>query len=455
MSRRVLIMGAAGRDFHNFNMVYRDSAGHEVVAFTATQIPFIEERVYPAVLAGPRYPDGIPIYPEKDLDRLIRDMAVDEVVFSYSDVSHQYVMHTASRVMAAGASFSLLGPRETMLTARVPVVAVCAVRTGSGKSQTARRVAQAVRSAGLTPVVVRHPMPYGDLAAERVQRFQTYADLRESDVTLEEREEYELHLAEGTVVYAGVDYRAILDQAQDECDVLIWDGGNNDYPFYRPDLWITVADPLRAGHESSYYPGEVNFRAADVLVVNKIDSASEAQLAAVTAAISRLNPAATVLRARSEVTVENPGLVAGRRVLVIEDGPTLTHGEMQYGAGVVAAERNGAAEIVDPRAHATGTIRDIYQRYQIGHVLPAMGYSGEQLHELEQMINATDADVVIIATPVDLARLITISKPALRVRYNLVEASGSPMLEDVLKPTLATARAGRDSQTRHPAPAAP
>ena len=282
-------------------------------------------------------------------------------------------------------------------------------------------------------------MPYGDLAAERVQRFQTYADLQEANVTLEEREEYELHLAEGTVVYAGVDYQAILDQAQDECDVLVWDGGNNDYPFYRPSLWITVADPLRAGHESSYYPGEVNFRAAGVLVVNKIDSASAAQLASVDAAISRLNPAATVLRARSEVTVENPSLVAGRRVLVIEDGPTLTHGEMQYGAGVVAAKRSGAAEIVDPRGLATGTIRDIYQKYQIGHVLPAMGYSKEQLHELEQMINAADADVVIVATPVDLARLITINKPALRVRYNLVETNGSPALEDVLKPVLGAA----------------
>jgi predicted GTPase len=435
-------MGAAGRDFHNFNVVYRDSADHEVIAFTATQIPFIEERTYPAVLAGPRYPDGISIYPEKDLDRLILDMAVDDVVFCYSDVSHQHVMHTASRVMAAGASFSLLGPHETMLAARVPVVAVCAVRTGSGKSQTARRVAQVVRSAGLTPVVVRHPMPYGDLAAERVQRFQTYADLQEANVTLEEREEYELHLAEGTVVYAGVDYQAILDQAQGECDVLVWDGGNNDYPFYRPNLWITVADPLRAGHESTYYPGEVNFRAADVLVVNKVDSASAAQLASVDTAISQLNPAATVLHARSEVTVENPSMVAGRRVLVIEDGPTLTHGEMQYGAGVVAAKRSGAAEIVDPRGLATGTIRDIYQKYQIGHLLPAMGYSAEQLHELEQMVNAADADVVIVATPVDLPRLITINKPALRVRYTLVETQGSPTLEDVLKPTvIAAARA--------------
>ncbi|MGE5286186.1 MAG: cyclic 2,3-diphosphoglycerate synthase [Micromonosporaceae bacterium] len=433
MPRRVLIMGAAGRDFHNFNVVYRDSPSHEVVAFTATQIPFIETRTYPPVLAGPRYPGGIPIHPEEDLGRLIRDLAVDEVVFGYSDVSHAYVMHKASQVMAAGASFVLLGPRDTMLTTRVPVVAVCAVRTGSGKSQTTRRVVQAIRRAGRTPVVIRHPMPYGDLAAERVQRFATYADLRDANVTVEEREEYEPHLAEGTVVYAGVDYQAIGEQAQDECDVLVWDGGNNDYPFYRPTLWITVADPLRAGHETAYHPGEVNFRAADVLVVNKIDSASAEQLAAVDAAISRLNPTATIVRARSTVTVSDPGLIEGRRVLVIEDGPTLTHGEMQYGAGVVAALRGGAAEIVDPRGLATGTMRDIYDKYEIGPVLPAMGYSAEQLNEFEQMINAADADVVVVATPVDLARLITISKPAVRVRYDLAEAQGSPTIEDAVK----------------------
>ncbi len=439
MSRRVLIMGAAGRDFHNFNVTYRDSPDHEVVAFTATQIPFIAGRVYPPVLAGPRYPDGIPIRPETDLDQLIADLAVNEVAFSYSDVSYQHVMHEASRVMNAGASFVLLGPRDTMISARVPVIAVCAVRTGSGKSQTARRVAQAARAAGRTPVLVRHPMPYGDLAAERVQRFATYGDLEAADVTLEEREEYEQHLAAGTVVYAGVDYQAILDQAQAECDVLVWDGGNNDYPFFRPDLWLTVADPLRAGHESAYYPGEVNFRAADVLVVNKIDSASPAQLEAIAGAISRLNPDAVVIRARSEVTVNNPGLVAGRRVLVIEDGPTLTHGGMKYGAGVVAAERGGATAIVDPRDLATGTIADVYRAYDIGPVLPAMGYSPKQLHELEQMINAADADTVIIATPVDLARLVTIGKPAVRVRYDLVEAAGSPTVEEVLGPVLALA----------------
>jgi len=319
-------MGAAGRDFHNFNVMYRDSADHEVVAFTATQIPFIADRIYPAELAGPRYPGGIQIHPETDLDRLIRELDVDEVAFSYSDVSHGYVMGKASQVMTAGASFVLPGPRDTMLTARVPVVAVCAVRTGCGKSQTSRRVCQAIRESGLTPVVVRHPMPYGNLAAQQVQRFAGYDDLAAHKVTVEEREEYEPHLAEGTVVYAGVDFGAILEQAQSECDVLVWDGGNNDYPFYHPDLWITVADPLRAGHESTYYPGDLNFRAADVVVVNKIDSASQQQLDAIDAAISALNPTAMVVRARSEVTVEKPELITGRRVLVIEDGPTLTHG---------------------------------------------------------------------------------------------------------------------------------
>ena len=440
MPRRVLIMGAAGRDFHNFNVAYRDSADLEVVAFTATQIPFIADRVYPPVLAGPRYPDGIPVYPESELGKLITGLAVDDVVFSYSDVSHQYVMHTASRVLAAGASFVLLGPRDTMISARVPVVAVCAVRTGSGKSQTSRRVTRALRAAGRTPVVVRHPMPYGDLAAQQVQRFATYADLAAAEVTVEEREEYEPHLAEGTVVYAGVDYQAILEQAQAECDVLVWDGGNNDYPFYRPDLWITVIDPLRAGHESTYHPGEVNARAADVLVVNKIDSASAEELAEIDAAISALNPAATVVRARSVVMADDPGVIAGRRVLVIEDGPTLTHGGMGYGAGVVAARRAGAAQVVDPRGLAVGSIREVYQKYDIGPVLPAMGYSPGQLRELEQMISAADVDAVVIATPVDLAALISIGKPAVRVRYDLVEAEGSVTVAGALKPLLVLPR---------------
>lgn len=436
MPRRVLIMGAAGRDFHNFNVAYRGSADHKVVAFTATQIPFIDDRAYPYPLAGPLYPDGIPIHPEEELVQLVRDLAVDEVVFAYSDVPHEYVMHKASEVMAAGASFILLGPRATMLAAQVPVIAVCAVRTGSGKSQTTRRVAQTVRAAGRTPVVVRHPMPYGNLAAQRVQRFATYEDLRAADVTIEEREEYEPHLAEGTVVYAGVDYQAILEQAQAECDVLIWDGGNNDYPFYRPDLWMTVADPLRAGHESTFHPGELNFRAADVLVVNKIDSASGQQLAQLDAAIAELNPTAAVVRARSAVSIDDPDQIAGRRVLVIEDGPTLTHGGMLYGAGVVAARRCGAGEIVDPRPLAVGTMRDVYRKYDIGPVLPAMGYSDQQLRELGQMINAADADLVVIATPVDLARLVSINKPALRVRYDLAETEGSLTVGDVIKPIL-------------------
>lgn len=436
MTKRVLIMGAAGRDFHNFNVVYRDDPDHEVVAFTATQIPFIDDRRYPADLAGPRYPEGIQIHPEEHLDSLIRDLRVDQVAFSYSDVSHQYVMHKASQVMADGPSFVLLGPDATMLAADVPVVAVCAVRTGSGKSQTTRRVAQVIRDAGRRPVVVRHPMPYGNLSAQRVQRFESMADLDAAGVTVEEREEYEHHLSAGTVVYAGVDYGAILQEAQKECDVLLWDGGNNDYPFYRPDVWITVVDPLRAGHETTYYPGETNLRAADVLVINKIDSATQEQLAAIDEAIARTNPTATVIRAASEVSVDDPSLITGKRVLAIEDGPTLTHGEMQFGAGIVAARRNGAAEIIDPREHAVGTMKDVYAKYRIGPVLPAMGYSDQQLREFEHMINAADVDTVIVATPIDLRHLVSIDRPAVRVRYDLAELEGSPTVADVLKPVL-------------------
>jgi predicted GTPase len=432
----VLIMGAAGRDFHNFNVAFRDDPDHEVLAFTATQIPFISDRKYPAELAGPRYPQGIQIHPEENLVQLIRDQDVQDVVFAYSDVSHEYVMHTASQVLAAGASFLLLGPNDTMIPANVPVVAVCAVRTGAGKSQTTRKVAETIRAAGKTPVVVRHPMPYGDLVAQRVQRFETLADLDAAQVTVEEREEYEHHIRNGTVVYAGVDYGAILEQAQKECDVLLWDGGNNDYPFYRPDVWITVVDPLRPGHETTYHPGEMNLRAATALVINKIDSATPEQLAEVEASIAERNPRATVIKARSEVGVEDASLIQGKRVLVIEDGPTLTHGEMQYGAGVVAAKRNGAADIVDPREHAVGTMKEIYAKYRIGPVLPAMGYSEQQLREFESMINATDVDTVIIASPIDLRALVTIDKPAVRVRYDLVEAEGSPTVADVLKPVL-------------------
>ncbi|HEX9312740.1 MAG TPA: cyclic 2,3-diphosphoglycerate synthase [Actinomycetota bacterium] len=436
MTRRVLIMGAAGRDFHNFNVVYRDDPEVEVVGFTATQIPFISERRYPPELAGARYPDGIAIALEEELPRLIEELDVDEVVFAYSDVSHQYVMHRASAVMAAGPSFSLLGPDATMLDANVPVVAVCAVRTGSGKSQTTRKVVRTLRDLGKTAVVVRHPMPYGDLVAQRVQRFASFDDLDRADVTVEEREEYEPHIKNGTVVYAGVDYGDILEQAQKECDVLVWDGGNNDYPFYRPTVHITVADPLRAGHELSYHPGETNLRMADVVVINKIDSATHDQVAEVWGSIREANPRAIVIRARSPVTFEDPVDLAGKRVLVIEDGPTLTHGEMRYGAGVVAARQSGAASIVDPRQWAVGTMKDVYAKYDVGPVLPAMGYSADQLKEFEQMINAADVDGVLIATPIDLRKLVHIEKPAYRVFYELEEAEGSPTIADVLGPVL-------------------
>jgi predicted GTPase len=436
MTKRVLIMGAAGRDFHNFNVAYRDDPDTEVVAFTAAQIPFIENRRYPAELAGSRYPAGIPIFLEDQLDRLISELDVDEVIFSYSDISHVFVMHRASQVLAAGASFLLLGPKATMLEGNVPIVAVCAVRTGSGKSQTTRRVVKTLKEHGKTAVVVRHPMPYGDLVAQRVQRFETFDDLDKANVTIEEREEYEPHLKNGTVVYAGVDYGDILEQAQKECDVLVWDGGNNDYPFYRPTVLIVVADPLRAGHETSYHPGETNFRMADVIVINKVDSATPEQVQEVARSAAELNPRATVILGNSPVTIEDGVELAGKRVLVIEDGPTLTHGEMLYGAGVVAARQAGVAEILDPREYALGSMKDIYAKYRIGPVLPAMGYSGQQLKEFESMINNTPADVVLIATPVDLRKLVTIEKPAVRVSYDLEEAEGSPTIADALRPVL-------------------
>jgi predicted GTPase len=407
-----------------------------VVAFTATQIPFIDDRTYPAELAGSRYPNGIGIYDESELARLIRDERVDDVVFAYSDVSHDYVMHKGSEVLAAGANFELLGPNATMLDASVPVVAVCAVRTGSGKSQTTRAVAKVLRDAGKRVVAVRHPMPYGDLNAQRVQRFETLEDLDAQNVTIEEREEYEPHLNAGTVVYAGVDYGEILRRAQAECDVLLWDGGNNDLPFYRPTIHIVVADPLRAGHETRYHPGEANLRMADVVVINKMDSATPEQVAELEGTIARLNPDAAVVRADSPVTVEDASQISGKRVLVVEDGPTLTHGEMKYGAGVVAARRNGAAEVVDPRRWAVGTIEDTFRKYDVGPVLPAMGYSDEQLAEMEKIIDQADADVVLIASPIDLRHLIDIRKPAVRVRYELEENPGSLTLSDVLRPVL-------------------
>ena len=436
MTRRVLIMGAAGRDFHNFNVAFRDDPTVEVVAFTATQIPFIDKRRYPAELAGARYPEGIPIFLEDQLVRLIKDLGVDEVVFAYSDVAHTYVMHEASTVMAAGPSFALLGPNATMLDANTPVVAVCAVRTGSGKSQTTRKVVQTLKDHGKKAVVVRHPMPYGNLVAQRVQRFETFDDLDAANVTIEEREEYEPHLRKGTVVYAGVDYGAILEQAQKECDVLLWDGGNNDMPFFRPTVHITVVDPLRAGHEMSYHPGETNLRMADVLVINKMDSATSEQVEHVERSIASANPGAMVIKANSPVTFEEDVDLKGKRVLVIEDGPTLTHGEMQYGAGVVAAKQAGAGEIIDPREWATGSMKEIYAKYEIGPVLPAMGYSGDQLREFEHMINSSGADVVIVATPIDLRKLVNIEPQAVRVSYDLEETDGSPTIADALKPVL-------------------
>ena len=434
--RRVLIMGAAGRDFHNFNTVYREDAGSEVVAFTATQIPYINDRKYPAELAGPNYPDGIQIYDESELTRLIRDLDVDDVVFSYSDVAHEFVMHKASEVLAAGANFLLLGPDATMIEATIPVVAVTAVRTGVGKSQTTRAIAGVLKDAGKKVVAVRHPMPYGDLAAQRVQRYAELADLDRYDCTIEEREEYEPHITSGTVIYAGVDYGAILAQAQEEADVLLWDGGNNDLPFYRPDVWITLVDPLRAGHELTYHPGEANLRAADVIIVNKMDSATPDQVAQLDATIAEVNPSATVVKANSLVTAEDADTIAGKRVLVVEDGPTLTHGSMKIGAGVVAAERNGAAEIVDPRPWAFGSIAETFEKYDVGAVLPAMGYSEGQLAEMEKIIDAADVDLVVIGTPIDLRRVIEISKPAVRVRYDLDVLPDPPQLTDVLKPVL-------------------
>ena len=429
---RVMIMGAAGRDFHNFNVYFRGHEQYEVVAFTATQIPNIENRRYPPELAGPGYPQGIPIYEERELAHLIAEYDVDQVIFAYSDVSHEYVMHRASLVLAAGADFRLMGGKATMLQASVPVVTVCAVRTGSGKSQTTRRVADILRGKGKNVVVVRHPMPYGDLVKQACQRFATYEDLDRHNCTIEEREEYEPHIDRGVVVYAGVDYQRILDAAQAEADVIVWDGGNNDLPFYRPDLHIVVVDPHRAGHETRYHPGEANLLLADVVVINKIDTADLANVAAVRANIRAANPEATLIEAASPIFVEDSGAIQGKRVLVIEDGPTLTHGGMAYGAGTVAAQRFGAAEIVDPRPYAVGSIVETYGKYpNTGAVLPAMGYGAHQIAELEQTINDTPCDMVIVATPIDLSRVLSIKRPFQRVRYEL-QVIGRPTLEEVL-----------------------
>lgn len=430
---RTLIMGAAGRDFHNFNVAFRQDDRYDVVAFTAEQIPNIDHRHYPPELAGALYQQGIPIYPEVELERLITLFKVQQVILAYSDLSHSFVMDQASRVLATGADFRLMGPSSTMLKAQVPVISVCAVRTGSGKSQTTRRVVDILHAAGRRVVVVRHPMPYGNLAAQTSQRFATLADLDLHQCTLEEREEYEPHLERGLIVYAGVDYEVILRQAEHEADVIVWDGGNNDLSFYASDLLIVVADSHRPGHERSYYPGQVNLRLAQAIVINKVDTANPQAIEVVRANIAALNPQAVVIEAASPITLARPQDIRHKRVLVVEDGPTLTHGEMAYGAGWVAAKRYGAAEIVDPRPFAVGTIADAFSRYKVGSVLPAMGYSAIQVSELEQTINNTPCDLVLVATPVDLARLIKIDHPFQRVGYELQEI-GRPNLEDVLVP---------------------
>jgi predicted GTPase len=429
----VLIAGAAGRDFHNFNLVYRGRPDYEVVAFTATQIPNIDGRVYPSELAGELYPDGIPIRHEDELEQLIRAEDVDEVVFAYSDVTHEHVMHLASRALAAGASYRLISPRETMLTSSKPAVAVCAVRTGSGKSQTTRHIAALLRDSGKRVAVLRHPMPYGDLTAQAVQRFERYEDLDAADATIEEREEYEPHLAEGNLVFAGIDYAAILDRAEQEADVILWDGGNNDTPFVKPNLHVVVVDPHRPGHELRYHPGETNLRMADVAVVNKVDSAPQEGIDAVLDSIREHNPGARVVLAASPFVVEGDAAeIAGKRVLAIEDGPTLTHGEMAYGAAVLAAKANGAAELIDPRTCAVGSIAETFARYpHVGALLPAMGYGRKQMEELRETIECCKADLVLIGTPIDLRRLIDLDVPALRITYRLQEV-GEPTLADVL-----------------------
>jgi predicted GTPase len=431
--RRVLIAGAAGRDFHNFNLVYRDRPEYDVVAFTATQIPNIDGRRYPAELAGSLYPEGIPILPESALEQLVREHEIDEVVFAYSDVTHEHVMHIGSRALAAGASYELIAPRQTMLPSSKPVVAICAVRTGSGKSQTTRRVAELLRASGKKVAVLRHPMPYGDLAKQSVQRFEHYEDLEAADATIEEREEYEPHLAEGNLVFAGIDYEKILRAAEQEADVVLWDGGNNDTPFIKPDLHIVVVDPHRPGHELRYHPGETNLRMADVCLVNKIDSATQEGVDAVLESIRANNPDARVVLAASPFHVEGDvEQIKGKRVLAVEDGPTLTHGEMTYGAAVLAAKQYGAAELVDPRSCAVGSIAKTFEDYpNVGTLLPAMGYGRKQMEDLRETIERCDADLVLIGTPIDLRKLIDLDKPALRVTYRLQEI-GEPTLKDAL-----------------------
>ena len=431
---KTLIMGAAGRDFHNFNVVYRQNNLYEVVAFTATQIPDIEGRNYPSELSGELYPNGIPIHDESKLVDLIAEHDVEEVVFSYSDITHEYVMHKASQVLAVGAHFKLLGGEQTMIQSSKPVISVCAVRTGCGKSQTTRKVAEILKAAGKQVAVIRHPMPYGDLAKQGVQRFTTLEDLEKHDCTIEEMEEYEPHITRGTVVFAGADYEAIIREAEKEADVILWDGGNNDMPFYKPDLAIVVTDPHRPGHELAYYPGETNLIMADAVVINKVDTADQKGVDTVRKNIQNVNFDAVIIECASPITVENSDLIAGKKVLVVEDGPTLTHGEMKIGAGMVAAEKFGAAETVDPRPYLVGKLLETFDHYpDIGLLLPAMGYGDEQVKDLESTINNTECDVVIIGTPIDLRRLIDIKQPSVRVTYDL-EETGSPSMADILQP---------------------
>lgn len=431
--KKVVIMGAAGRDFHNFNVYYRNNPDYKVVAFTATQIPDIHGRKYPAELAGNLYPDGIPIYSENELEKIIKEDKVDEVVFAYSDVSHNYVMHTASRTQSVGANFILLGPNSTMIKSEKPVVSVCAVRTGSGKSQTSRRVSKILIELGKKVVVIRHPMPYGDLVKQRCQRFENYNDLDRYECTFEEREEYEPHIERGIVVFAGVDYGEILKRAEKEAEIILWDGGNNDFPFYFPDLHIVVADPHRPGHEILYHPGETNLRMADVVVINKIDTAASDKIINVQENIKSVNPKAKVVFAESPISINRPELIRNKRALVIEDGPTLTHGEMSFGAGFIAAQRAEASEIIDPRPYAVGSIKDIYKKYtHLEKILPAMGYGDEQIKELEKTINNSPCEVVVVGTPINLLKLIKINKPAVRVKYELKDV-GTPNLKQIIK----------------------
>jgi predicted GTPase len=433
--KRVIIMGAAGRDFHNFNVNFKNNVAYEVMAFTATQIPGIEERIYPTKFAGDKYPDGISIYPEERLPELIKKYDVDQVIFAYSDVSHEYVMHKASITLAAGADFCLMAPSTTMLKAKVPVVSVCAVRTGAGKSQTSRTVYRILRKMGYRIVVVRHPMPYRDLTKRVCQRYATIKDIDACKPTIEEREEYEQHVEMGAIVYAGIDYAKILHRAENEADIIIWDGGNNDPPFFKPDLQIVLADPHRPRHELKYHPGETNLRMADIVIINKVDTADPKNIETVKKNVKATNPHATMIEAASSITVDDPGLVKGKRVLVLEDGPTLTHGGMQYGAGTLAAKRLGAEEVVDPRPYAVGSIAETYNKYpHLGAVLPALGYRPDQMQELEMTINSTPSDSVVLGTPIDLGKVLKLNKPTTRARYELREI-GSPNLEEILTRT--------------------